>query len=476
MSFNILNQPVLLPSSTLPHELDLRLKMPSTATVSHFATLPVEICLNIFRLFCHHTMQYDYHGDDEAKKELASNISSLCSLSRTCRGLRALAQPILHHHFPTQSPSCEAQALYRFVRTITQRPDLADAVRVIELDQEYWSWRRGVDDTGHPGSSNELDEFADFHGDVAETQDPARIEQAARQFGLLPRDDWHFVTHLSTRCYTPNADPWTDKHRWLMLGTEACELFGRLALCLCANTRLVDFGRFIQHYDPWAANPSLPSWPNVECVRVRGESWPGRVNRRPGVGPAGDMANLAGLTDRLPNLNTLQLQFRAFRGDGREGLGAAGGNPSPAEALRGLDLSCLLRLDLTFCTLSRDRLAQLLEMCASLTEFSFLALSDVELHQVAARHPANPREVADLLQNHCPRLHRTLRRLRLEHFDNLDWWPSAVHGPMTNLNALRTVHLGANGLFTYPWADTRVLPGILPPNIELSRRESGVRR
>jgi hypothetical protein len=69
-----------------------------------------------------------------------------------------------------------------------------------------------------------MDEFADFHGDVAETQDPARIEQAARRFGLLPRDGWHFVTHLSTRCYTPNADPWTDKHRWLMLGTEACEL------------------------------------------------------------------------------------------------------------------------------------------------------------------------------------------------------------------------------------------------------------
>jgi hypothetical protein len=96
MNFNILSRHVVPRSGCSRHELDLRLRMSSTTTFSLFATLPVEICLDIFRLFCHHcqdpTMQYDYHGYEEVG-ELESNISSLCSLSLTCKGFQALLSP-----------------------------------------------------------------------------------------------------------------------------------------------------------------------------------------------------------------------------------------------------------------------------------------------------------------------------------------------------------------------------------------------
>jgi hypothetical protein len=54
--------------------------------------------------------------------------TALLSLSRTSRSLRAVAQPVLHHHLHTVRES----DVFLFVRTLTERPDLR--VSVIEVD------------------------------------------------------------------------------------------------------------------------------------------------------------------------------------------------------------------------------------------------------------------------------------------------------------------------------------------------------
>lgn len=57
----------------------------------------------------------------------------LSSLSKSCRALRDLAQPILHHVVPVHRPA-------KFLRTLLHRPDLAASVRVYAGLQYMYSY------------------------------------------------------------------------------------------------------------------------------------------------------------------------------------------------------------------------------------------------------------------------------------------------------------------------------------------------
>jgi hypothetical protein len=168
------------------------------------------------------------------------------------------------------------------------------------------------------------------------------------------------------------------------------------------------------------------------------------------------MGYLADMTDYLPNIKTLQLRFCCFPYDRSDGVAADvagwGPGPSPTETLRRLDLGSLSGLSLLLCELSRDRLMQLLEKCLNLTEFSYIGLANLESRTSPNLRPADPGEVTDMIQHRFHRLRATLRRLVLEHFLAPEGSYGSVYGPVTNLTTLRTIHLGATGLFCNPSA------------------------
>lgn len=73
-------------------------------------TMPDEILIEICEKMCHRCSDYIYHE------------GALSRLSLTCRHLRDIAQPILHHYAAPEN-------MVPFVRTLIERPDLAAQVR-----------------------------------------------------------------------------------------------------------------------------------------------------------------------------------------------------------------------------------------------------------------------------------------------------------------------------------------------------------
>ncbi|XEU99227.1 hypothetical protein FSHL1_004514 [Fusarium sambucinum] len=112
--------------------------------------LPVEIFTAICRNLCVHCQHA--HVVDLPPDQIDHAIEAqqaLSRLSRTCRRLRSIGQPILYHcyHSGRQSDlsnspdclngtgarSCEVRNLSVFLRTLLQRPDLAKNVRALAL-------------------------------------------------------------------------------------------------------------------------------------------------------------------------------------------------------------------------------------------------------------------------------------------------------------------------------------------------------
>ncbi|RGP60822.1 hypothetical protein FSPOR_10425 [Fusarium sporotrichioides] len=113
-------------------------------------SLPVEIFTAICRNLCVHCQHA--HVVDLPPDEIDHAIEAqqaLSRLSRTCRRLRSIAQPILYHCYysrrnsgsshniefsgDTDNRTCEIGILRAFLRTLLQRPDLAKHVRALAL-------------------------------------------------------------------------------------------------------------------------------------------------------------------------------------------------------------------------------------------------------------------------------------------------------------------------------------------------------
>lgn len=126
--------------------------------------LPFEIIAQICRIWCSHCnkaalnstgdasidpdswntkatlLVFDPLGDTRAGD--AGEQSTLARLSRTCKYLRAVAQPILYHDFVTR----DNQDLFNFVRTLLQRPDLSLHVQRLNISVGGSGWIYEEDD------------------------------------------------------------------------------------------------------------------------------------------------------------------------------------------------------------------------------------------------------------------------------------------------------------------------------------------
>jgi hypothetical protein len=81
-------------------------------------------------------------GLDEGRVQDEGDQSALARLSRTCKHLRAVAQPVLYHDFRTRGH----HHLFLFVRTLLRRPDLCPHVQRLNISVSGSGWVYGDDD------------------------------------------------------------------------------------------------------------------------------------------------------------------------------------------------------------------------------------------------------------------------------------------------------------------------------------------
>jgi len=432
----------------------------SSSTTPVFARLPVEINIAIISLFCKHCnlqdLNTDYPSSFWNSKALNSALATLSALSKTCKLLQRQAQPILHHFFPGpsfcfQEPT-DRHRFYLFLRTLSSRPDLASAVRCLGFDGNKWDFPRCApwDERGskqivraalHCGLSLPP---AWFLNPSDATPSPYNKKKQSDQ------SDHEVKPSIDVRSF--------ETHTFLIL----------LALHLCQNAKVIDLcGLENDGVDHIPFNPTSisriffknlqtfrvdnqPASVGFGCVRVHGDVVSGLFGHQPSL----DLRRLAGLSECLPRVHTLHICL-AFLPAWSQNLADSDSEPAlhhdPAGLPRGLDLSLLTCLDLILCIMTEKHLGLILSGCVNLNDFTFVSMQfhtalshpDRHVNQAAQAH-----EISSTLNLRCPGLHRTLRRLALEHLANDKVGYSGVYTSLKNFVGLEEICLGTNGLLT----------------------------
>ncbi|KAJ4268825.1 hypothetical protein NW762_002895 [Fusarium torreyae] len=103
-----------------------------------FQDLQPELLYQICEYFCQHcTETYSIAPEHENWQAHAHNIirrRALLDLSLVCRSWSPVAQNVLHHHFGFYETACDCQV--QFCRTISQRPELGNQLKVARLHHE----------------------------------------------------------------------------------------------------------------------------------------------------------------------------------------------------------------------------------------------------------------------------------------------------------------------------------------------------
>ncbi|KAK3936983.1 hypothetical protein QBC46DRAFT_417563 [Diplogelasinospora grovesii] len=114
--------------------------------MAQFSDLPVEV---VERIIDGLSVCVHCRGEEQDLRATwgpALETQALSALSRCCRGLRDLAQPVLYHRYPMHigTEKDPHLRLTQFLRTLIKRPDLARLVVALELDwyPNGWETRR----------------------------------------------------------------------------------------------------------------------------------------------------------------------------------------------------------------------------------------------------------------------------------------------------------------------------------------------
>ncbi|KAK4149322.1 hypothetical protein C8A00DRAFT_38085 [Chaetomidium leptoderma] len=379
----------------------------STPTVPIFARLPLEIIIAILSLFCYHCQDTTCESEPDDPEELQQNLAALSAVSKTCKWMKCIAQPILHHHFATPSNPMDPAQLFRFVRTLTERQDLANSVRILGLDPCRWfETKPKLDSWWYRRPDNPVLRLV-VRGEALE-----RMEQAANRFGF---DRWPFdLISLKGRDSDSvhNSREWEDADGCIILGPPACAFLAQLAMGLCTNLKAVSLGMFLDEYAPWFQLPEPVAY-NANVVRIRGPYFSARYGWGLGMGL------VEGLTDSFPRVTTLQVLFIGSFDDVGEADNEERSSQYLTKAPEGLNLSFLF----TYITMNHD----------------FTDMSGFP----------------------------TLRSLTLEHLPKPDRPYDNVYSSLQNFQVVEELYLGANGLFNELVGHEAAEPlsQILPPGI-----------
>lgn len=105
---------------------------------------PPELIMTIIEKWCHHCRlvgdhDFPQHSPDPQQRNARSGELTLSPISKTCRYLRGVVQPMLFHYITSANLWDHQKALTFFTRTILSRKDLAKSVRSISYNAEAFS-------------------------------------------------------------------------------------------------------------------------------------------------------------------------------------------------------------------------------------------------------------------------------------------------------------------------------------------------
>jgi hypothetical protein len=304
----------------------------------------------------------------------------------------------------------------------------------------------------------------------------ALMGQAASQFGF---DEGQFKFSSWDRSLRNweqgNYRDWDNETERIQPQKVTWGLLIWLACCLCRNVKSMNFGKLFDSYHSGilcAGTPPLKS--NAQVVRIHGPCHPETARWGFHIG------HIWGLTDAMPKLKTLQLAFAKFH-DGYDDitdlLEPEDDSDIMARPLPGtLNFHSLTRLDLVLCSFSKNGLAEVLQACISLTQFTFIEMNHDLIGMVDEHVPScnqkltvQPQELTETLQSHCTHLHRTLRCLTIEHLPKFGYSYRKGYSSIDKFTAVEELYLGANGLLTSRHRPPSIprLASALPPNIVL---------
>jgi hypothetical protein len=428
------------------------IQSPTAAIAPSLARLPPELIIAIFGQLCAHCQDPTCEHEPDDPNEVQENLAALSAASKTCKWMQTLVQPILFHQFTALSNPVHPAQLYWFVRTLCERPDLANAVQMISLDHGRWF---------------ELDRCGDHPSQVVVVRetDTRRIVTAAERLGL----DARLLDLVSLEdCDIDSVyNPW----EWevgdgcIVFETIGATFLAWVAIRLCPSLWAVNVGEFMEFFSLWFLHRSAES--RIGFIRLHALYYIGWHVL------GFNMHYLSDLMRLTPKLRALQLFFARLHDPGNE----AGGPQSPASSPKSLDLGSLTRLDLVLCSLSRNRLREILRNCANLSDFTCITMNHDLTQGITRIHDPptsskgvaiQPHELTSILQHDCPHLRKTLRRLTLEHLRPFGYSYDQGYSAIDNLEAVEELYLGANGMFNEHQADSdsviRQLSQMIPPN------------
>jgi hypothetical protein len=421
-----------MPSAS-PQSLSTQIA-PTVSTASTLSRLPPEIIIAIFGQLCAHCQDPTCEHESDNPDEVRENLAALSAASKACKWMQTLVQPMLFHRFTALSDPVHPAQLYWFIRTLTERPDLANAVQMISLDHCRWFEPSASDQPSH-----RRPEVV-----VVREVDTKRMMAAATRLGLGAWPlEWVSLKYCDIgSVYNPRE--WQVGDGCIASDTMGVSFLAWLAIRLCPSLRALNVGSFMEFFPLFPFHQAVDS--RIEIIRLRALDCPGWHVL--GL----EMQSLSVLMKLTPHLRTIQLLFARLHGPGIE----TGGPNDPATSPNGLDLSSLTRLDLVLCSLSRNRLRQLLRNCANLADFTCITMNhDLTLEIRETQNPPasrkgvaiQPHELTAILQHDCHHLQKTLRRLTLEHLRPFGYSYDQGYSSIDRLDGAEELYLGANGLF-----------------------------
>jgi hypothetical protein len=370
-----------------------------------------------------------------------TNLTALSSVAKTCRAMRLLAQPILHHGIPAAIYAARNGSfrLYQFVRTIAMRPDLASSVRFLALDTLVSHLAPCAPRTA-----------ADILPNDQETE---IIAQRASELGLCAPEDWGAAMIFDANDIPQPANT----SRLLQVDEPTAVFVAALAIGLCDKVQVVEFTKIRGICHPYMFHHIIKplygkrGLSNIHRLSIGGEYLDRREHWDDISGL--DIRQLDGLAQHMPQLREVEVRCGFLL------------DPTPTARLihrnteipvefkfprAAVDLGVLVRLDLILCSATDAGLAELLANCANLQVFSYVSMyNGVHIRRRNFGAALLPDGITNLLTRSV-HLHRTLRQLTLEHYPMNETGAAGAYTSLQALEAVTEVHLGAIGLFSKP--------------------------
>ncbi|KAK3319572.1 hypothetical protein B0T19DRAFT_467122 [Cercophora scortea] len=284
------------------------------------AEILYEICESLSDFGCDPTCE----TQEENPYEIPARLAALSALSRTCWTLRDIAQPILHQNFPLMTSVGRGyERIFQFARTLIERPDLAQKVRIVGLDYSL----------------------------------PARLSFGSRFYSMLPPSSNALATHYNLEHPNTRSDD-----------ARVMDFMRQLVLCLATEVQCVNIANLPSPNLAPGRDPANPDQelPNVDLkkltrLRIKGESFYPFPRELAGREPSCLLT--------AANITTLEMTYTT---DVK--------NFFHTPSLPPIQLEMINRLDFVFCCFSSFFLAAMAESCGNLRQLTYISGDGVTAH------------------------------------------------------------------------------------------------